>query len=331
MGSERGDLISTFYVGNCYNFGVGREVNVELAMEWYEKAANAGHGMSCFLVADKCHQEKDFDNAMKWYSKGAELGLDLCFHRLGYMIERGEGCERDLGKAFEWFHKAANCGIPVSMYSLGVCYERGIGCEINEKKSMEWYVKAARKGNQQANAKVTLRCTTGIRGDYDFKLAYELFLLDATVKKTFIEFCSCFDMPISKFYIAQELYYENARNDSYNSLEIIEMLESTQQLYQSQNLLGLIYLEGKIVEQNFDCAFKLIEKAAESKKGKCLFDLAIMYLYGYGCKKDSLEARYRLKQLAIEEYQPAIDLLERSFHSDLLKNRQYSDLIIVMK
>ena len=73
-----GDTKAMNNLGVCYERGTGVKVSLELAFEWYMKAAELGDVYGCFNVGE-------------------------CYYH-------GKGVEQDAGKAFEWYMKAADKG-----------------------------------------------------------------------------------------------------------------------------------------------------------------------------------------------------------------------------
>ena len=67
-----------FVTGNMYYFGTGTDQNLQMAFEWYKKAAEAGMPVAQF--------------------------------RVGELYEDGQGVEADHARAVVWMRKAAGAG-----------------------------------------------------------------------------------------------------------------------------------------------------------------------------------------------------------------------------
>ena len=74
----------------CYERGTGVKVSLELAFEWYMKAAELGDVYGCFNVGE-------------------------CYYH-------GKGVEQDAVKAFEWYMKAADKGDMQSQVNVANAY-----------------------------------------------------------------------------------------------------------------------------------------------------------------------------------------------------------------
>jgi hypothetical protein len=68
---------------------------------------------------------------------------------------------------------------------------------------------------------------------------------------------------------------------------------------QAQNILGILYRDGKGVVQDFVEAVKWYRKAAAQRVTGAQWDLGLRYLLGEGVSKDDFEA-YKWLRLAVE-------------------------------
>ena len=85
-----GDTKAMNNLGVCYERGTGVKVNLEMAFEWYMKAAELGDVYGCFNVGE-------------------------CYYH-------GKGVEQDAVKAFEWYMKAADKGDMQSQVNVANAY-----------------------------------------------------------------------------------------------------------------------------------------------------------------------------------------------------------------
>ena len=127
----------------CYEIGNGVAKDETAAVEWYTKAAEAGHTQAMYNLG-RCYEHgkgvaKDVAKAVEWYTKGADAGHILAMNNLGACYERGKG----VAKAVEWYTRAAEEGEMYAMNNLGRCYEYGMGVAKDEAKAVVWYAEAA--------------------------------------------------------------------------------------------------------------------------------------------------------------------------------------------
>src|ERR1700760_4547990 len=76
--AHNGHKRAQFYLGTCYDFGLGIEKDVHDAFKWYMKAAKQGHMESQYNI--------------------------------GYFFREGEVVKQNLKKAVKWFKQAAEQG-----------------------------------------------------------------------------------------------------------------------------------------------------------------------------------------------------------------------------
>ena len=185
LGARQGDSHCEYSIGDNYRNGYGVEINLDTALEWFEKAAAKGHAGAQVGIGDVNYTKERYEDAVTWFTKAADQGDAEAEHRLGYCYQFGNGVEQNLDTALAWFEKAAakghadgQFGIGVVNYTkeryeeavtwftkaadqgiadaelrLGHCYQLGNGVELNLDTAMEWYEKAAAKGhvNGQVN------------------------------------------------------------------------------------------------------------------------------------------------------------------------------------
>ena len=87
--------------------------------------------------------DKDINEAIKWYTKSAEAGFTYGMTCLGDVYYNGtQGAEKDYDKAFYWYSKAAKGNDRYGRYGRWMtaeCYEYGRGTDKNLKKAKDMY------------------------------------------------------------------------------------------------------------------------------------------------------------------------------------------------
>ena len=118
-----------------YHQGLGVEQDYAKALEWYEKAADAGnasamYNMATLLFWNAAGGDRR-EEAFVWYKKAAESGVEIdifksgrtpqkiagdpkgnnaaAVYTVGYMYENGIGTEQDLTEALRWYDAALAC------------------------------------------------------------------------------------------------------------------------------------------------------------------------------------------------------------------------------
>ena len=146
-----GDKRCQNQLGLWYENGVGTEQNFELALEWYEKAAEQGYASAYGNIGNLYLKgegvEQDFQKVFEYNSIGAEKNHPGCQHRLGVCYLSGNGVEKDYAKAYFWFKKSAEQDYTPAFNYLAACFYEGYGVEKSIKQTIHFLTKAAEAGN----------------------------------------------------------------------------------------------------------------------------------------------------------------------------------------
>ena len=247
-------------IGHIYRYGEGVEQDYTKALEWYNKAANAGNDSAMYSIGYMYDYgegvEQDYTKALEWYNKAANAGNSAAINNIGYMYEFSEGVEQDYSKALEWYNKAVNAGNAAAWYNkavnagnaaamnnIGRMYEFGKGVEQDYTKSLEWYNKAANAGNATAmyNIGYMYDCGEGVEQDYSKALEW----------------------------------YNKAANAGNTA---------------AMNNIGYMYDYGKGVEQDCSKALEWLKKAADAGNSAAMYNIGYMYECGKGVEQDYTKA-----------------------------------------
>jgi localization factor PodJL len=147
----KGDPAAAYEIGVRYSEGKGVAVNLDEALKWYDRAAQAGVVPAVFRLGTFYEKgmsvKKDADVARRYYLQAAERGNAKAMHNLAVLDADGGGKGANYKNASEWFHKAADRGVSDSQFNLGILYARGIGVEQNLAESYKWFSLAAAQGD----------------------------------------------------------------------------------------------------------------------------------------------------------------------------------------
>jgi len=120
MMANQGDSEAMLLMGTAFAEGLGKEVNLELAVSWYRKAA--------------------------------EKNNTLALHNLGNAYASGTGAPQNDELAARWWLRAAHKGDAIPALRLGTVYEQGKGVDKDFDEAIYWYSESARRGNRTAAA-----------------------------------------------------------------------------------------------------------------------------------------------------------------------------------
>ena len=111
-------------LGHMYEKGTPEvERNVELAMHYYQVAAEDGHDMALnYLGSFEYNRKRDFRKAAGYFKRAADKGNARALNNLGTCYELGHGVERDLEQAFVLYAESAQKGYSHGMFNLGYMY-----------------------------------------------------------------------------------------------------------------------------------------------------------------------------------------------------------------
>src|SRR5205085_8505195 len=153
----RGDPGAAYEVGVRFAEGKGIAPNLDEAVKWYDRAAQAGVVPATFRLGTLYEKglgvKKDADIARRYYTQAAERGNAKAMHNLAVLDADGGGRGANYKSAALWFRKAADRGVADSQFNLGILYARGIGVEQNLAESYKWFTLAAAQGDADAATK----------------------------------------------------------------------------------------------------------------------------------------------------------------------------------
>ena len=131
--------------------------NYSSAMKWYQKAAlwNAqAENQIGWLYQNGYGVDVDLDKAMDWYQKSAALGCADAQDHIGEMYFLGTGVDEDKKVGLDWIQKAANLGNVKAEFRLGDSLLNGFGIPADEKEGLKWLQKASDQGNEEAKREI---------------------------------------------------------------------------------------------------------------------------------------------------------------------------------
>lgn len=346
------------------------------AVEWYRLAAEQGHVLAQYQLGE-CYErglgaEIDYIESAKWYRKAAEQGYALAQYNLGVCYESGYGVDVDIQEAVKWYRLAAEQGDINAMLSLGECYETGVGFIKDWEIAYEWYQKAAEgchpeamskrpKDNRIENAEILFRYylrqakldnaeaqfKIGDAYNYGFgslgihnkderealrwlqkaaemghsKAQYELgccYRWGKTVKKneklalTWIRKSAENGHDRAQYTLAN--YYLEDQNNSSRVKEAVKWFRkaAVQGLSCAQLQLANCYYEGIGVSQDYAKAVKWYMEAAKDKKRAAYCMLGLCSYYGKGIDKDLFKA-VEMFQLGVDCDFKYLSKIEQSY------------------
>lgn len=278
--AESGDKRCQNQLGLWYEYGIGTEQNISLALKWYEESA-----------------KQEYASA---------------YANLGNLYIYGKGVERDFNKAFNYFQLGLNSDKNHSgcLYYSGVCYLTGKGTAVNREKAVSLFTKASTQGNARAKLMLYYCLINGCGTNKDESKAIK-YLRDA-VKQRHPKACYVLgtlyesgkqinadeEKAFKLYKKSAVLGYEPAQEklgEIYRE-GILGKTESPKKSFNwyykaaeqgnasAQFYIGYYYDEGYGVKKDENLSFKWYSLAAEQNNPAALNNLAICYEYGEGTK-----------------------------------------------
>lgn len=155
IGTQNNDPYSMNMVGNAYIKGEVLQQNVDLGIEFLEKAVAAGNEVAALDLAKYYlfgfYLDQDIDKSVQYYIKAADMGNPEAQNEIAtYYLQGSNGFIKDENKAFELLELSAEKGYASAQHNISLCYYNGWGTAINIDRAIFWCEQAASNGNQDA-------------------------------------------------------------------------------------------------------------------------------------------------------------------------------------
>ncbi len=301
-----------FDLGYSHYYGIGRQVDYLLAVQFFEKSAELenpfgifGLGMCYFygkgVIENEEKAEEYIRKVKKWILTEANKEDAITQHLIGWMYREGVGVEKDRKEALKWYLKADQQGYAPSQNEIGIMYYYGTGLEKNYNKSLAWTIKAAEKGFVPAQYNIGVMYNHGQGVEKNYEKAVELYKIAA--EKGY---------PLAQFNLAG--MYHDGKGMEKNYQKAIELYKKLAQQghRSSQYWLAHMYSNGKGVETSKEQAAKWYEKASEQGEQFSQAYLAELYFFGIGVEQN---------------YEKAVELYKKSAEQGNIKACEILTLI----
>lgn len=138
-----GDADAQFNLGQAYKLGRGVPVDLQMAEQWYGKAAQQGHPQAEENYALALFQNNRREQALPWLQKASGRGEPRTQFVLGTMYFNGDVVKKDWVRAYALITRASQAGLPQASQSLAQMdqyislEERQQGLELARKYEAE--------------------------------------------------------------------------------------------------------------------------------------------------------------------------------------------------
>ena len=220
--ANKNDAIpGTYYMGVCYENGLGCKQDLDFANECYTYAAKKGYEpakerlkvfeeatkslteeeyfnlpiddlkkrilfndvKAYFYLGDRYYKNKQYDLALKTFEEGHKKGDGgHCLNYIGIYYSDQDVGHVNYTKAFNCFLEAAESGNPKAMTNVALYYIKGFGTTVDYEKAYDWYDKASDEGEPVGYYHLGVFYENGY-GVVDVDLKYALLLYQKAAAK----------------------------------------------------------------------------------------------------------------------------------------------------
>lgn len=145
--AQKGYAAAKARMGYAYLAGDGVSVDYSTAYDYLKEAADQGNAYAIGKLADMYYYglgvEENNNTAIDLYKKGVELDDTYCMTQLANMYQKGYGASVDYNLMYKYYKMAADKDDPAGQCGVGLCYMQGYGVTKNSNTAFSWFKKAA--------------------------------------------------------------------------------------------------------------------------------------------------------------------------------------------
>ena len=287
--AQSGDVDYQYGVGSLYSNGLGIVRDSAAAFRWFERAARSDHGAAQTAIgvayAKGKGVEADYQEAREWLEKAAAKGYPVAEECLGLLYRSGYGVEKDITKAKAHYESAATLGNPEARNSLAELYESGEGVEHDIDKAIEYYRLAAADDHPVALCRLAeLSFADESQEDKSVALSYCRRAVNEGSADAIVLLGEAYEngWGVEKdCKKAGELFEKAKQLGSKTAEECLKQMEP-----ETQYRLGLKFMEGRGVAQNYTLARSWFSRAAEQEDVGSMAWLGYLLANGLGGNVD---------------------------------------------
>lgn len=339
-----------YLLGKCSHDGLGGERDLMAALDYWEKAADAGNPDAQYelgrIYLEGKEVNRDFSEAAKWIRMAAEQDKLDALVILGEMLYTGKGMKRNYTEAAKYFRRAANQNNGVALRFLGLGYYEGNGFKQNNAEAIRWFARATENGDDNARywQGVMLLNGHGIEKDMAKAVGYfteaggngdvmaqnmlgELYATGRCVPADAATAAKWYgraaDQGDGEGQLMLARLYESGQGIEKNTAKALQLRDSAvgylrehaeQGDVRAQALLGVAYSEGEGVARDFKEAEKWLTSAAEQNNSLAQFSLGNLYFGGKGVEQSYDTAANWYRKAAVNGSSDAQTLLGSMYY-----------------
>jgi TPR repeat protein len=301
MAARESHVKAMYHLGLLYENGLGISRDYQKANHLYHQAGQFGSADALYQLGKAYHHGRNFAidpiKAIECYHTTAELGNPEHQCELGRLYEEGELFPKSLLQALKWYTKAYLQGYDKISSKLYSIYENRPYEDFFFKKLFK-NLSIASHGQflltddylehdyRNLNNRLGAFCALGFPFKKNLEEAWDYFSRKySNSSRTF---------SVDDVLLLKHGFTSNEKSDILKSLvedeALLDRIINKEQLFK----LGMIFFQGKYdtrgsipIKKDYSTAFRCLKKAAHENHPQAMFQLAIMYHYGYGIERDS--------------------------------------------
>lgn len=294
--TEAKSLLDEYYFARAYDKGYcGFAIDKKTAQEWYIKAAEHGHRLAQYYLAEIYlkgeNSPSNYQKAKEWYLAAAKQDHGASQLQLAILSMAGNYIDirPDYAAAEKWLLKAAEKNIGDARFRLGDFYHN-YKKPPHHKKAVLWLTRAAEGGNRAAMFDLALMLKKGEGTPRNPERA--LFWMKKAGDLDFFPAQSA----LSNMYATGDGVAKDPLQSMIWTLKLA--LKPTANSFWL-NKAGDIFFEGwETIKPDYSQAIKFYERSANYGDTHALQRMAQIYLQGLGVTPDPQKAREYLDKSA---------------------------------
>ena len=265
--AKEGNEEAMYQLGQRYQNGNGVDQNIEIASDWWHKAATKGHVPACHdLGIYYVFTKHDLEKGLKWLSKSASADYVLSYRALGDIYLNGWGVESDVEKGIAYLTKAAEKDHEDTQLRLASVYHNGEHVDKDFSKAKYWFEKYLSHGSAEANYRMGRCLFEGDMYEQNYPQALEYFA--KAVKE------GCHDA--SPYYINMLWFGNNVeKNQEIVLTTYKELAENNDEV--ATYYLYTLYNDDQFSGKNQETAVAYLQKSADMGYDEALKELGLQY------------------------------------------------------
>eukprot|EP00012_Vannella_robusta_P003205 CAMPEP_0206189936 /NCGR_PEP_ID=MMETSP0166-20121206/4451_1 /ASSEMBLY_ACC=CAM_ASM_000260 /TAXON_ID=95228 /ORGANISM="Vannella robusta, Strain DIVA3 518/3/11/1/6" /LENGTH=765 /DNA_ID=CAMNT_0053605919 /DNA_START=579 /DNA_END=2872 /DNA_ORIENTATION=+ len=304
-----GNVQAQLYLANYYSTGVNTRKDINKAVDWLQKAVNAGSSVAKVVLAstwlnttehlDEDSKNKRIKEGINLLNSAAEQEDAVALQKLAVHHLQGSLVPKDIDRAIEMLQKACKVGNSTAEYELGKLYINGVDVDQNVELGLKHLQNAMKAGDSSASEFF-----------YDF-LYQRALKAGGNELQNYVNYLSRgaqSNDPLSLHFLGLFIlqHHESIGKDVKEAIKLISKA-SDKGFVPSHCAMGDLHRTGAISPGNpdFKAAYNYYKMAADQEYGAGFHGLGLCYLEGLAVQKDYGKAEELFRSALASGYVPA--------------------------